>query len=660
MRTLSIEYIRQKLKETQCRLQSLNTSVHLDPSQQKEIIKNADLLVNQTFVFDKPWDMERCTTPYHLDHITWFDEPNQDPEWCFMLNRMDYLSDLLLAADLTGDRRYSDKAVSYIMDWIDHHPVIEPGNSTRTLDTAMRCNNIWQAVTVLDQDQMLSDEQIMKIAQSIVDQFYFLKDHYLAKYTLSNWGTIQTASIVAVLPNLLPDFDQDPVYTWAKKELLIQFDIQVYPDGMYWEQSTMYHIEACNYGLTALRQLRMDDQKSYDILKSVLLKMARTILAILTPSGTIAPYGDSDEVNALDFIQKTAIALEDEVLAGGCQSIGYTSDNLYLYHESGYQTLMKLKHELSSPLQYDGEDCGIYIVKSDPSQKASYTEFINSSLGSGHGHSDNLHLSIRDQGKAFLIDCGRLTYREDDPLRMELKGLTGHNTMKIDEFEYCHPDTSWTVDHFGKPLKSYVRHEGQFHYFEGAILGCDEFNTLYIRKVFVLGEGIWMIVDEVHSPSSHTLHTRWNLDGDVKVEKETPYSYLLNNGEASLRLILDQDSTVEQGIHSLRYNEALSHDVIHGQHEFTGIDQHVTILTRPDIRVEKEEILQNGTTAVSEDLASGYTFILPQGTKYSVGCFHKEVYQGKKVFFQHGQPLHSKSYVIVEKEGQTELVRLKN
>ena len=39
--------------------------------EQKTIIAKADLLLDQTFVFDRPWDMERCSIPYKLDVLNW-------------------------------------------------------------------------------------------------------------------------------------------------------------------------------------------------------------------------------------------------------------------------------------------------------------------------------------------------------------------------------------------------------------------------------------------------------------------------------------------------------------------------------------------------------------------------------------------------------------
>ena len=81
------------------------------------VVSRSDAVLADTYAFSKPWDMERCATPFvvQVDAATgtydWNVVMNDDPEWCFMLNRMDYLADLTCAALATGERRYAEKAV---------------------------------------------------------------------------------------------------------------------------------------------------------------------------------------------------------------------------------------------------------------------------------------------------------------------------------------------------------------------------------------------------------------------------------------------------------------------------------------------------------------------------------------------------------------------
>ena len=91
-----------------------------------EIISRADDVLEGRLYFTKIWDMERCETPYKVDFSKctleeWEVVPNGDPEWCFMLNRMDYLDDLCLAWLATRKERYAERAVSLMLSWVSAH-----------------------------------------------------------------------------------------------------------------------------------------------------------------------------------------------------------------------------------------------------------------------------------------------------------------------------------------------------------------------------------------------------------------------------------------------------------------------------------------------------------------------------------------------------------
>ena len=79
------------------------------PEEAAEVIRQADLLLDSTFIYTNRWDMEPCETPYTISLSDWVTSPNGDPEWIFMLNRHDFLHKLWQAYVLTGQRRYTDR-----------------------------------------------------------------------------------------------------------------------------------------------------------------------------------------------------------------------------------------------------------------------------------------------------------------------------------------------------------------------------------------------------------------------------------------------------------------------------------------------------------------------------------------------------------------------
>ena len=64
------------------------------PEEAAEVIRQADLLLGNTFIYTNRWDMEPCAVPYTISLEDWLSSPNGDPEWIFMLNRHDFLHKL--------------------------------------------------------------------------------------------------------------------------------------------------------------------------------------------------------------------------------------------------------------------------------------------------------------------------------------------------------------------------------------------------------------------------------------------------------------------------------------------------------------------------------------------------------------------------------------
>lgn len=651
-----MNFVQQSLNFLAAHKKLAQTAHFIRPDAAKEIIAHADELIHQTFTFNKTWDMERCLTPYTLPVIDWNDHQNDDPEWCFMLSRMDYLDHLLLASLLTGDIAYADKAKEYILNWIAAHPSIVSEPSTRTLDTGIRVMNWMEALPYLSMLHALTEDELTRITDSMFAQMQYLKENYLPKYKTSNWGSIQTCAIVSVLPFLRADFLSDPLYQWALDEMTLQFSIQVYPDGMHWEQSTMYHIEVLNYGMKAVHYMGLHLQPCPSAVKEQVYALAKALVGQLTPSGEIETFGDSDRVCARDVLSRAALLFDDPTF----RFVGLDEldpESLYVLGVPAAQRYATLPASAPQSMHYDGEDSGMYTLRSSWDKDASFTMFTNGSLGSGHGHSDNLHLSACYQGDPVLIDSGRFTYREDHPLRVQLKGMAAHNGVMIDDKAYCVPSDSWGYADFGLPLKNYVRHAGNLHYFEGAMLGHGPLQV-WVRKVIVVDPAIWMIVDEVKCDGAHEAHSRLHFDPAATVSPAGD-CHRVTTPHAALTLTCPGTVSYTSEPCSLRYNEQQPHTVVHSKTAFTDSATLITTLCGDGITVQDAPVFQNLTEPTAPDFAQARKFILSPTESYTVAVYSKEIYRGKKVLSCEGMPYHAKCVVIHEKDGHKQLTILK-
>ena len=89
-----------------------------------------------------------------------------------MLNRHDYLHKLMMAYYLTGNEAYTDKLKWYLFHWMCHNPILPEGSdSTRTIDTGIRCMNWEDLILHLAGNGMLTQEELDELLLKLDEQF---------------------------------------------------------------------------------------------------------------------------------------------------------------------------------------------------------------------------------------------------------------------------------------------------------------------------------------------------------------------------------------------------------------------------------------------------------------------------------------------------------
>ena len=619
-----------------------------DKKENEKLIKTSDLLLNNTFIFDKVWDMERCLIPINLgDDIDWNFVGNDDEEWTFMLNRMGYLDTLILSFIYTKEEKYALKAKYFILDWIKKHEEIKYSYSTRTLDTGIRVLNIYECACYLSKYNFIGEKEIQTIIDSIKKQINYMKENYVVKYTLSNWGIIQVCSILCVLPAIYDEYKNNEIYTWASQELLKQVDIQIYDDGSHWEKSTLYHCEVLNYLLYFIYYSKQFRIKINEKVINKTISMVDALYLIKLPDNTIEPLGDSDKVISNDIFIKANILFNTKRWGVFKEDIDY--DTLYKFNvtKQNYDSLNPLK-----TLNYDGTEIGVFVTKSDKSKKASYTMFTNSSLTSGHGHCDNLHLSIGYKGNSILIDSGRYTYREDHYLRMYFKSMHAHNIPFIENDMHSIPDTSWTNSMMCNPLKTYFKHQDDIHYYESAVYS-KELSSFISRKLLVIEKGIWVILDEFVKKSNHTAVVQMHFHPSIQINGN------LIIGKENLKIISEDKLEVIKTQCSLKYNDLQNNNKLLIKKEFKDNCFILHSIIEESINVKDIDVYQGNKLVKDKDLLIAKQFIINNELNYVVVLFTKEVVIGNKIFRCNDTMFQGKSLIIKQEKLSKEIVYLK-
>lgn len=653
---MDINAVRERLRASAAGARLDEVAERLRSRDASGVVSRADEVMRDTYTFSKTWDMERCRVPFTLAEYDWNVVNNDDEEWCFMLNRMDYLEDLAIASLVTGDAAYAEKAARLMGSWVDAHPRMVPELSTRTLDTGIRIRAMVGVLPALDALGALPDELLGRVVSSVRDQVSYLRERYLGKYETSNWGSIQTLSVLTVLAMLGAD-EGDEDWRWAWERAESQMRAQVYPDGIDWEQSTMYHVEVLLYSLRALHVLGECGREVPAGLLDAASRLARGLGVQMLPDGTIDAQGDSDRCVVRGLLALCAGVLGDGALAEASGRSELDPCDLFAFGCGVEDALRACPRGKRLPLVFDGVDSGLFVARSSWDADANLTVFSSGPLGSGHGHSDNLHVSAVYCGCPVLVDSGRFTYREDSPVRPELKGPRAHSVPLIDGDSNCRPLGSWGYEDFAYPLKTYARHSDGAHYWEGALVGHDPVSVV-VRKLVALDCGIWVGCDEAMADGEHELVSLFHLDPEARaVAGEGGCRVACAGGD--LTLGSTGSLVVREGRCSLDYNALSRQDVVEARAPFSGKGSRLWWLAPADVRVSRADVLRNLREPVGPELAEALRFETPDGRELTVAFFHGEVFTGVKAFSCAGVSFHAKTALFERRGDEASLTVLR-
>lgn len=657
------------------------------------LLEQADALLENRFTFCDRWDMEPCRTPYTVEPGQWTQSPNGDPEWVFMLNRQDYLPKLLQAAVLTGEKKYTRKLVALVMDWIASNPITGEGTSaTRTIDTGIRCMNWCGLLPFLLADGALGEEETERMLHSLSAQFVNLRRRYQQRYTLSNWGVLQTTAICAGYA-WLSDFLPQGLEDWAWAELRTQLRLQILEDGVHWEQSPLYHVEVLNACTNLLVQLRRARQAGHCLcaaalqaleerpggrevqagpgegldfetrgwLERAVRVMSRHVLYTADPAFYQLPQCDSDVTEVRDVLARAAALLEDAAPLRWGAGDRLDMQSAFLLGAPGIAAFEA--RTAAAPLRRSWycPRAGQLALRSAWSPEANFTAVKNSPLGSSHGHADQTHLTLYYQGIPFLVDSGRYTYREDDPLRVALKAPAAHNVCVIDGQSGGTPDGSWNYADYAETGPNFFAEQENVHYAELPFHGTLRDGTPYrvTRRLLVLDEGIWLSVQDVVCPGQHQVEEYFHLHPAVQVEPGDT-NCLLKQGDARLKLWHAGNLTPQKSVFSPQYNAKQPSTVLVRTAVMQDRWTESTLFTPDSCTVCRANVYQAGNAQpLPAEVVSAWEIRAGNDRVWTLLVWNRENFRGAKVFTCQGQPIYGKVLALCAQGGKNRMIRLK-
>lgn len=661
-----------------------------------EVIRQADLLLNNTFIFTDRWDMEPCNVPYTIPLEDWATSPNGDPEWVFMLNRHDFLHKLWQAYLLTGNRAYAEKIRFFLLDWIQKNRITQQGtNATRTIDTGIRCMN-WSILLVhMLSEDVLSDADAETVLASISEQCRNMRSRYIGKYALSNWGVLQTTA-VCTAHIWFPEYIPADIALWAWEELRRQLSLQIFSDGSHWEQSPMYHVEVLNTSAKLLTQVRfaealglpIDHQASMAThserewtneleaaagpgegfdgevagwLTEAVRVLSRHVFYTCDPSFLQLPLGDSDVTDVRDVLARAAVLLPGSGIYRYGAGEWMDLDSAFLLGGPGMDAFHSIDPVVPHQKVWECADSGNICFRSSWSDVASFTALKCGTLGSSHGHADQTHISLYYKGKPFLTDSGRYTYLEEDPLRPLLKKPCSHNVCVIDRQSGGKPNGSWSYHSYDETLKNYYANKGEVHYAEMGFHGVLDDGTPYLvlRKLIALDCGIWLSCQNVICKGEHQVKGYFHLHGDISVHCKDGYMTACH-GDVALNISAPESMEFRFGIVSEKYNEKHWAPILVRVDQMRDRMTTFTMIADAEYQVSSVPVYQmRKAEPVPREIAAAWDVVKPDGKKYTLILWNRETCRGDKLYICHDISVYGKAVVLAWEDGKCRTIRLR-
>lgn len=503
------------------------------------VLRTADLAAENKFVFQLRWDMEQTHVPEVFDGpIDWLRQPGDDLEFVYAFNRMRFWPCLGQAYAVTGDEKYAKAFAEQLVHWVDTVRRDDPAceKAWRTIEAGIRMENWCKAMRYFEGSPHITEAVMDKFIWSLTDHAEYIMGVWSTFNLMSNWGVLANHGLY-VAGCCLPGSKRTAQYRAAALERLERNRrIQVYPDGVHWEQSPMYHNEVMRCYLDVVLLARRRGEELPQGMEEAVHAMARTALAWQKPDGGEPMMGDSDDIDQRDLLTLAAAIFQD----GALKSAAYPRLDFDSLWELGAQEGSRyeaLPAQAPERTDFALTDSGNYVFRSGWGPEDAWVRFHCGLLGAGHGHADQLHFDVTAFGEDVLTDTGRYTY-VFGPDRRAFKDLSGHNTVAVEGVPLYDCKDSWECGRLSRAVNRAFYSDDRYGYAEGGHLGWYEQGVFVNRRLIFLKPGVVVAVDEFYSGGSHTYRQffHWGETGTLAA-REDEFVWTGRSCAARLRLV---------------------------------------------------------------------------------------------------------------------------
>ncbi|ROS05047.1 heparinase II/III-like protein [Sinobacterium caligoides] len=401
------------------------------------------------------------------------------------------LQQLVALGLLAGDKNYRERAVilfeRLLLSWLEANPPYRGIHYISAMECALRLISVCHAVDLM-RPYLRQPVAIWQGVVSLVDSHASLIVHRLSLHSSAGNHTIAECAGLIYAGVLFPELAGAARWLKTGKELLEQeAQRQFLEDGGGVEQAFGYHLfitDLCNLSARLLAAHDLSSPRLEGIVDSACDFLAE----FFSEEWLLPSIGDSDDGYALSPYLRISHRRADKFL------------RVKTFTESGY-SLLRDKDVASRSIIFDHGCLGM---------PPSY----------GHGHSDCLSVTWREQGEMLLIDPGTFTYTGDERWRRYFRGATAHNTVSVNRLDQAMQQSAFM---WSEPFEARKIEVSEAFAGYTVLLACHSgyqaLGVVHYRALIYSEAGVLSVWDRLlHDPLNNDkreLSLWWHVSGEV-------------------------------------------------------------------------------------------------------------------------------------------------
>lgn len=457
-----------------------------------------------------------------------------DSKVIWELNRQQWFITLGQAYRFTADERYAEYFAGRLRAWMQDNPPGRGINWTSSLEVSLRLMSWCWSMFLFRGSRALSPAPFAKMLEWIRAHAQYI-ERYLSHYFSPNTHLTGEALGLFYAGILFPQLAEAKHWRKLGMRILVQeIERQVFPDGVYFEQSTCYQRYSIEIYLCFLILARRNHIGVPGAVSRRVQSMLDFLLTIRHADGTVPQIGDADGGLLLPLSSSRTVGDCRGVFSVAAALFGradyawaagsVTPEVLWLLGPKGCAAFDVLcpspPEETPTRLFIHG---GYAVMRSGWDADAHRLIFDAGPLGcdvsSGHGHADLLSIQCDVFGQPCLIDPGTYGYTADEGWRDYFRSSTAHNTIVVDGLSQAAPAGlfKWQQRPQAR-LRRWLSTEA----FDLADADHDAYHRLadpvtHRRRVLFSKPRYWLVIDELEAQEEHRIDLYFQFAPAVQV-----------------------------------------------------------------------------------------------------------------------------------------------